>query len=485
MRHGMVASMMGLCLAGSTVGCASKSDGTPMALPDAAPDAAPIITLEIKDLSVTTDHNVDLLVVVDDSPSMADKQINLAANLPRFIDALGTLPGGLPDLHIGVVTSDLGTKGAEEATAGPAIGTLGTGGCSGLGKAGDLQLFGAPVTDAFLSDIGAPGGARQTNYTGDLSNVFGWMVRAGAGGCGFEQPLEAIKLALAPGKLANQGFLRPDATLAILIVTDEDDCSFAHSALVSTLETSALGPLQSFRCTRFGVVCDDQGETPAAMNEIGAKSRCRPAEDSPYLTRVADYASFLRSVKPDPNRIVVAGLMGTLDPFAVELRAPAGSTITLPALAHSCVYIGGDGKPELADPPVRIAAFLDQFPHHNAFAKICQQDLSGALAEVAATVKNAMLGDPCMHGALADVDGAQDACDVSVVTDRGAPSETAAPLPRCTPDDATATNAPCWRIAVAPESCPSGDNLELRVEGLALLPARGHVIAKCSVKLRA
>jgi hypothetical protein len=52
----------------------------------------------------------------------------------------------------------------------------------------------------------------------------------GTSGWGFEQPLEAMYLAL-DGNPANQGFLREDAHLAVVIFADEDDCSVADPHL--------------------------------------------------------------------------------------------------------------------------------------------------------------------------------------------------------------------------------------------------------------
>jgi len=226
--------------------------------------------VELKDIPVTVNRNVDLRFLIDDSGRLSE---NLAVDFPRFLDVLGTIPGGLPNLHIGVATSDLGTKGADDPAPGPAIGALGANGCSGVGKNGDLQLFGAssPVTSGnFLSDIlQADGVTRARNYTGNLADVFAQMARAGAGGCGFEQHLEAVKQALDPAHLSNAGFLRDDAYLAVVIIGDEDDCSMSPSSLLATGNTGPLGWLQSFRCTRFGVRCDDGGATPDAMNQPG------------------------------------------------------------------------------------------------------------------------------------------------------------------------------------------------------------------------
>jgi len=93
---------------------------------DAPPDPHQLVAT----IPATPNRNLDLLFVIDDSPSMADKQVNLANNFPNFINVLNALPGGLPDLHLGVVTTDIGTKGTETAPAAQ-IGQIGNGGCSG------------------------------------------------------------------------------------------------------------------------------------------------------------------------------------------------------------------------------------------------------------------------------------------------------------------------------------------------------------------
>jgi hypothetical protein len=53
-------------------------------------------------------NDMDLLFMVDNSASMTPIQQNLAANFPGFVEVLDQLPGGLPDVHLAVVTSSLG-----------------------------------------------------------------------------------------------------------------------------------------------------------------------------------------------------------------------------------------------------------------------------------------------------------------------------------------------------------------------------------------
>ena len=84
---------------------------------------------EVARVPVTVNRDVDILFVIGDSPSMLDKQTNLKNNVPNFINVLNSIEGGLPNIHLGVVSTDLGTKGADDATAGPGIGS-GPGSCS-------------------------------------------------------------------------------------------------------------------------------------------------------------------------------------------------------------------------------------------------------------------------------------------------------------------------------------------------------------------
>jgi hypothetical protein len=434
--------------------------------------------VEYKDIPVDVNRKVDILFVIDDSPSMLDKQTNLKANFPNFINVLNTIQGGLPDVHIGVVTSDLGTSDASGAMA-PSIGGSAQGGCSGTGKNGALQTYGTTlVTGKYISD--APptmmGGMRTTNYTGPLAAAFSAIASAGANGCGFEQHIEAAKRALQPSNAANTGFLRSDAFLAVIIIADEDDCSMEHSTLLAA-DTSQLGPLQSFRCTRYGITCDTGGSTPDAMNAVGPKSACHSNESGQYLTKIADYITFFKGLKPDDNsKVIMAAISGVTTPVETELRAPSGSTTAIPALAHSCTYTDSANSAEVADPAIRIHELLDGFPNRSTFSTICQQDLSGGLTLIAQLLKTA-LGSPCIDGTLAMPYD----CSVSDVQNFGKANQVETILPPCnnatTP--ASSTNEPCWAIETDPQ-CSSASHLTLKIErGSTTPPPMTHTISYC------
>lgn len=464
-RRGLPASHKAMALA--LAACGSLLAGCPdRTISEVNPQQGRV---EYKEIPVTLNRNVDILFVVDDSPSMLDKQLNIKNNFPNFINVLNTIQGGLPDLHIGVVSTDVGTKGSQDSAAGPAIGQIGNGGCSGSGKNGNLQtgtaggdLQGGAV---FLSDTKQTDGSRLKNYNGDLATVFGKLASLGAGGCGFEQHLLAMRRALENNP-ANATFLRPDAFLAVIFIADEDDCTFSRSTLLGP-ESPSMGPLQSFRCNRFGHTCAIGGRSENEMNTVGTKDQCGPNESSQFLEKVSVFVDFLKKLKSDPQKVIVAGIMGTPDPYQVELRPPPGGGSPQPAVAHSCSYTGSIGL-EVADPSIRLKFFLDQFPNRSTFTTICQQDLSGGLQLIAQLLKT-VIGDPCIEGDLADVDpatpGEQFDCSVSDVTNARKPNQSEKVLPACRESSpGVFGNAPCWRIATDQMNCTKAPHHVLKIE---------------------
>lgn len=442
--------------------------------------------VEYKDIPVSVNRDIDILFIIDDSPSMLDKQTNLKNNFPNFINVLNTIEGGLPNVHIGVVSSDLGTKGAGDQTAGPGIGS-GPGSCSGNGKSGNL-VTSASVQGVFIQDTKNPDGTRNVNYTGTLAAAFSSLASVGAGGCGFEQHIEAAKRAVANNP-ANTGFVRQNAYLALIFIQDEDDCSIAHSTLLGS-DTGTLGPLQSFRCNRFGHVCTGGGADSGQMNNTGVKTGCSSKDDGTYLTKVSDYITYFKSLKSDPANVIVAGIMGPAEATngqgkgeTVELRTPPGGGTMIPAVAHSCSYQGANGT-EVADPSIRMLQLFDGFPNRSTFNTICQQDLSGSLTQIAQLLRT-VIGSPCIEGNLADVDpntaGDQYDCSVSDVTNFGKANQSETVLPQCnnagTP--ASSTNKPCWSIVPDPMNCMSGSHLTLKIERNEAPAADTHVVSYC------
>lgn len=129
---------------------------------------------------------VDVLWVVDNSQSMFDEQTEVADKFPQFIS--GIEKTGL-DFHIGVINTDM---------------------ASGDGRG---QLIGEP---SFL-----------TPDTPDYAALFAERVKVGIDGSDREKGIDAAYTALTEPLRsgANAGFLRAGATLSIIYVSDENDCT--------------------------------------------------------------------------------------------------------------------------------------------------------------------------------------------------------------------------------------------------------------------
>jgi hypothetical protein len=325
--------------------------------------------------------DVDILFVIDNSGSMAEEQTSLRANFGKFMDVLSTIQGGAPNMHIGVTTSNLG-QSATDGTAGGAFGA----GCTGAGDNGALRTT-PEVSGRFIIDEETAGGARNRNYSGTLADAFSSLANVGTNGCGIEQHLGAVQRSLS--STTNAGFLRPDAKLAVIFIADEDDCSLAHKAL---FEGTTDGTEVNFRCTREGIECDGGSD----LSVPGARTNCEPKIDSSYLSEVDSYVDYVRGLKQFPkDDIIVAGIVGDPDPVEITTDS-AGKSVLKP----SCNYSG-----QFAYPAVRTNSFLSQF-EQTTRQTICKADLSDAIVEVAALLKNSI--DPrCFQGDVMDVDPAR------------------------------------------------------------------------------
>src|SRR5206468_9681439 len=144
---------------------------------------------------------------------MTEEQGALISAFPSFRASLSMATGALPNLHLGVVSTDLGTgvfSGSEGCTDHDgALQATARGAC-------------APPSGNFISDVSDVNGGRLVNYSGTLDDTFACIAPLGTNGCGFPQPMAAVTRALA--NPANGGFLRANAHLAVIVLSDGDDC---------------------------------------------------------------------------------------------------------------------------------------------------------------------------------------------------------------------------------------------------------------------
>jgi hypothetical protein len=333
---------------------------------------------------------VDILFVIDNSNSMEQEQRVLNANFGALIDALRSPKLGgpgcsaatpmackLPSLRIGVVSTDLGA------------GTYGLPSCEVAGgDGGKLQTQPrsagcTPPKDPWIAY--ADGVTNIPGATGDpeqqVKAAFECIAHLGTGGCGFEHQLESARRALDPAQNVNPSFLRPGAYLAIVFLTDEDDCSAKKTGLFDPSQqglTDPLGPLTSFRCFEFGIQCKEGGRQP------GVRTGCVPGLD--WLQRVEDYVTFFQSLKA-PGRTFLAAIAGPTD--LVEVGVEGGN----PVLKPSCQSANG-----VAVPAIRIQSLVSAFGPRGLFNRgldpagkevslnICATDYTPALRLLGARI---------------------------------------------------------------------------------------------------
>lgn len=348
--------------------------------------------VEVADYATLPTHQLDVLVLINDEVSTVHYQQSLGLAMPTFLASLAAIDSGVPDLHVGVATSDLGTSGSSDPEhPAPPIGQSGPGGCVGQGDGGALKISGAPVTGTFLVDEAALPGGRTGNYTGTLQDALARMFQVGSRGCVFAQYLAGVRRALA--RPDNAAFLRATANLLVLIIGDEDDCSVADPSLFGS--DSQLGPLTTFRCIAFGITCNK------GLDDVGPKSGCHARTDSLYIEDIATTVDFLRRLKEEPARIATAVIAAPPEPFDIELRPATSGGTPLLALAHGCDWQIDNNATAVADPAVRLDEFGRAFGGRGAVTSICNNDLGPQLREIGRVTKQ-MFGTVCLDTTRVD-----------------------------------------------------------------------------------
>jgi hypothetical protein len=407
----------------------------------------------------SVNRDLDLLFMIDDSKSMAPLQQKMRDRLPDFMDVLKNLPGKLPNLQVAVVSSSLGAGIYSNVNG---CGPMSRGNLDGAFQHSAACTMLMPG-QSFLKSIANPAGGRVENFTGDITAAFSCIANLGDGGCGFEHQFEATRVALlrslADGD-PNFGFLRPDAYLAVVMLTNEDDCSVPGN---STLFDPAMltvadqrGGLQSYRCNEFGHRCDGPAPSPPHLPPAAPVKleNCHSAEDG-QLVNVADFTAFLKSLKSDPEQILVAAIAGPKEDYVVEgpVVDYGGGREAQPAIRHSCT--SGTAGAEYADPGVRIREWLDGFGGNAVFHSICAADFKPAMTAIANAI-GAKLGAQCLTAKIAKNSAGEDDCEVSEQTKDPAGNVTLTKVPLC---DGTRSNAPCWQFESGSASCPANAKL--------------------------
>jgi hypothetical protein len=316
---------------------------------------------------------VDMLFVIDNSNSMREEQTVLSEQMHLMVqDLIAPSDPSIPevtDLHVGVVTTDLGSAGFRmQSCDGDGPGDDGVlqnagllDGCQPTYSASDCDRDECPWLDHSLDH--PDDGSDPSNPP--IWDDFACIASLGVTGCGMEQQLEASLVALTtqtePGQ-PNEGFLRDDSALVVIYVTDEDDCSSGRPEMFDPQRTD--------------------------LGHVNIRCAINPDELYP-ISRYHDAFAALRG--GNAIRVAVAAIAGvpidgTWDPGdPIEELRELQQIADFPenVLVPSCESDMGE-----AYPPVRIAELVYSFGRNGVLQSICQTDWGSALRVITQAIQD-------------------------------------------------------------------------------------------------
>lgn len=305
-------------------------------------------------------RKVDILWVIDSSGSMAPKQERLAANFQRFISQLSTANPPI-DFRIAVISTD-----TDSATERGTLHGWSLNGCAQNFIACTPQQNGSVQCN---TGYVLPDGRSMCEPDGGVVAAFRQMAGVGTAGSAQERGLYAAYLALTNPlniQAATDAFIRPDAALYVVIVSDEDD--------------SSCSPL-----TRSPVCTADPG--------------CRCASDSVLegpgnIGSTAWYTRFFETYKGFNNTdlVAVAAIISTDDGADGGARVPSQFLDTAEHVGccrntttgAACTQTTGTNA-GLPDSGIEVAYYGARYQKvanetGGVTVNICQSDFSGALS---------------------------------------------------------------------------------------------------------
>ena len=370
---------------------------------------------------------VDLLFVVDNCNSMAGEQAQLRAQFPRLMETLTTgrrSPDDprpftpVRDLHVGVVSTDMGIPGVELPPSCHA-----DGGDDGTLQNTPRNIVGVTCENQYPVFLTYDSSADSPEQ---LSRDVSCVAMLGTGGCGFESQLEAPFKAMMRHLLTdvqgnvvqnpyrfiavdenrtwgrgdlpiaqggNAGFLRQDpkdpSLLVIVLLTDEEDCSVKS--------TDHLKPNNQL-----------PEDSPYRAEDINLRCHNHPE----FLYDIRDrYLKGFRALRPGREDLVVFSAIAGVPADLVSAEVMAETDLndegsreafyknilnddrmkevvdpaSMPGsgqgnLVPSCVrQVEGENAPSTAYPPRRIVELARAFGPNGMVQSICQDDFGPAV----------------------------------------------------------------------------------------------------------
>jgi hypothetical protein len=370
---------------------------------------------------------VDVLLVVDNSGSMSEEQAIFATSVFKLVNSLvAPLPNSLwpaaDDVRVAVVSTDMGLQwGGNPYQDGDGWPTGLPQGCSAVGDDGRFKSYlqgktinlqsgvipcdesnaqCPPGWDCEQIGVGGIGVCLEPNDNGanqacpafdgtwaetngqDPNDVLAMQVAClsalGTSGCGFEQQLQSAAVAVSREDQAE--FIRNDALLAVILVTDEEDCSIENKALFSVPE------IQNQADRKVNIACNlDQNEQ--------------------YLYSTTSFYQRLVDAKQGRiSGVVFGAIVGVPMADACQgLGSEIGACLNHPDMlknqvqeetsggltwffAPACNRLEGSIEVTKARPGRRYVSLAQEFQSGGYVYSICNEDWTPAMADLAAII---------------------------------------------------------------------------------------------------
>ncbi len=221
---------------------------------------------------------VDILIISDNSSSMAAQQVKLGERFAQFTSALNQI-----DYQIGVITTDVESNNS-------------------ISK-GALVMLPGLQTRVLKSG------------TANAETIFSTMVNVGTTGSGNEQPMMASMMAFDKRNSENAGFFRDYTDVAILVLSDEDEMSNGASGTAASEVVKHFQDTwgESKRLLSFGIIIKpgDQDCLAQQLSDSAGGSFGTRAQDLANLTGGetfsicdSDYSESLKAIGEKVRNLV-------------------------------------------------------------------------------------------------------------------------------------------------------------------------------------
>ena len=318
----------GVLLAGASLGCQDQPQSV------VSPSTTQWL---IQDIRTSRLDKIDLLFMIDNSLSMGEKQAILAEAVPALLkrvvapkceDGSGKLTdppcastahaefSPIEDIHIGIVSSSLGGHGGDLCSAtGPKANPTQDDRAHLIATVRDgLESYGG-LGFLWWDPLGkkGPAGPGESDATALVSDFAAHVKATGEDGCGYEAQLESwyrflidpappAKIEVVNGVAQTKGvdevilqqrrdFLRPDSRVAIVMLSDENDCSIVDGGVNWRAARTSNPDSTPFLLPRGASACAKDPDHPCCrpcdLAEKTPPAGCQPLAADPECQKGA------------------------------------------------------------------------------------------------------------------------------------------------------------------------------------------------------